>query len=263
MSKLDKAYLSLLEMERKDERCPSEIDPRVSLITTVVYLAAMLSVPVGRLSMLIWFAIIPIVGAAWHGMAFGPVFRRSLVILPFVALIGMFNPIFDREPAFRVAGVAVTSGWLSFISIMLRGVLAMQCVLVLVGSTGFRGMCRAMRQLGVPAFLTDQLQFVYRYMAVLLLESITMRDARRARGYGRKSYPLRLWGVMTGQLFLRSVARAERINTAMTARGFTGTLPEYRRSHRRIRTSDVCYLLVMTGAILLFRLTDLSTLFFT
>lgn len=240
---------------------PSVVSPCMAVTVSVVYLAVMLSVPMGRLSMLLWFALYPIIASAWCGIGFGRIFLQSLYVVPLVALIGLFNPIYDRTVAFTIGDMAISTGWLSFCSIIVRGLLAMQCILILIETCGFIGICRALRHMGVPAFLTDQLQFVYRYLSVLLLEALSMRRAREARGYGRKSYPIRLWGVMIGQLFLRAVDRSERINRAMQARGFTGTLPAYRSDGRQLRPADWIYGVVMCTGIVLLRIYNLSQLF--
>ena len=261
LSKLESAYFALISREscNSDTHAP---DPRVCVLTSILFLVLMLSVPVGHLSMLIWFALYPIIISAVAGIPFGGIFLKSLYVLPLVALIALFNPIYDHTPAFSISGVTITVGWITFTSIIVRGLLAMQCVLILVESSGFTGMCRGMRRLGVPAFLTDQIQFVYRYLSVLLQEAISMRRAREARGYGRKSYPLRLWGMMTGQLFLRAIDRAERINRAMLARGFNGTMPDLSPRGGRLRGGDIIYLIVVSGALVCLRVFDLSGLLF-
>lgn len=261
MSKLEKAYISLQQMEKRASGIPPAVDPRIDLIVTVGYLAVMLSVPVGRLSMLIWFALYPLLASAYHGISFGKIFVRSLYVIPIVLLIGVFNPVFDRSVAFRVAGINVSAGWITFLSIIVRGLLAMQAILILIESCGFTGVCRALRGLGVPSFLTDQLQFVYRYMSVLILEALTMRRAVASRGYGRKSLPIRLWGVFAGQLFLRAIGRAERVNGAMAARGFTGTLPHFGGKERGIDIGDILYLVVVSCGLAALRIFDLSNLF--
>ncbi|MDD3108585.1 MAG: energy-coupling factor transporter transmembrane component T, partial [Alistipes sp.] len=72
--------------------------------------------------------------------------------------------------------------------------------------------------------LSTQLLFVYRYLFVLLQEALSMTRARDARSFGRRSYPLRVWGVMIGQLLIRTFERAERIHRAMLSRGFDGRI---------------------------------------
>ncbi len=196
------------------------------LLVTIAYLATMLLVPMRDLERLIWFALYPIIGATLCGMSYGRIFLKSLYFLPLIALIGIFNPIYDTQPAFEAGGIVVSQGWITFCSVIVRGLLALQAVFLLIMASGFTGMCHSMRQLGVPAFLCTQLLMVYRYLIVLLTEAQTMRRARESRGYGRSTMSLKQWGPFVGQLFLRTVNRGQRINQAMMARGFTGTMPK-------------------------------------
>lgn len=187
-------------------------DARSKLLVTVAFLVTMLSVPLCRLPELLLFFVFPIVTCAMGGLSYGTIFRRSLVVLPFVAFIGVFNLFYDREPVFRVGALVVTAGWISFLSIVLRGLLSVQALLVLISSTGYYGLCRSMQRLGVPAVFTTQLLFVYRYLYVLIEEAAAMQQARDARSFGRKSYPLKVWGTLVGQLLIRTFDRAERIS---------------------------------------------------
>lgn len=228
MDKIDKTVISLQSMQRSASQGQSaglRIGDCALLITTLLYLAAMLLVPMHDLQRLIWFALYPILGATLCGISYGSVFLRSLYLLPLIVLIGIFNPIFDTEPAFEVGRVVITQGWITCCSVVVRGLLAVQAVFILIMASGFTAMCQSMRQLGVPGFLVTQLLMVYRYMIVLLIEAQTMRRAREARGFGRAAMTLSQWGPFVGQLFLRTINRAQRIHSAMQARGFNGTMP--------------------------------------
>ena len=81
-------------------------DARSKLLVTVVFLVTMLSVPLCRLPELLLFFVFPIVTCAMGGLSYGTIFRRSLVVLPFVVFIGVFNLFYDREPVFRSARAA-------------------------------------------------------------------------------------------------------------------------------------------------------------
>ena len=103
-------------------------DARSKLLVTVVFLVTMLSVPLCRLPELLLFFVFPIVACAMGGLSYGTIFRRSLVVLPFVVFIGVFNLFYDREPVFRIGTLAVTAGWVSFLSIVLRGLLSLSLI---------------------------------------------------------------------------------------------------------------------------------------
>lgn len=230
------------------------VDARAKLLVTVVFLVAMLSVELSRLSELLLFFIFPIITSAMGGLSYGAIFRRSLVVLPFVAFIGVFNLFYDREPVFRIGAVVLTAGWVSFLSIILRGLLSVQALLVLIGTTGYYRLCRSMQRLGVPAVFTTQLLFVYRYLYVLIEEAAAMQRARDARSFGRKSYPLKVWATLVGQLLIRTFDRAELISWAMLARGFTGRIPADVFERPAWKTRDTVFLTVWSATLVLLRL---------
>lgn len=203
----------------------SSISAPVMLIVTIIYLVATLSVPLTAPQRLIWLAVYPVITSEMLGIGFGKLFLSSLWVLPVVILIAVFNPILDTTTVLHIGGIAISKGWVTFTSIILRGLLSMQGVLILIRSTGFYEMCNSMRSIGLPSVLTTQLLLSYRYIGVMIEEAVTMKRAREARGFGRKSYPLKMWGVFVGQLLIRSIERAGRIHRAMKARGFDGSLP--------------------------------------
>ena len=234
------------------------IDTRALLIVTVVYLVAMLSVPLQRTDAIIWFAVYPIISAPLAHIPYERLFRNSLYVLPLLIFIGIFNPFFDRQPAFTVFGLTVSAGWVSFLSILIRGLLATQALLLLIRVAGFNEMCESLRRLGFPAVIVTQLLMVYRYLEVLLQEALTMQRARQARSYGRDSFKASMWGPFIGQLLLRTLERSRRINMAMKARGFRGSLSV--SAPTRWDTAATVYCLIWIPVILFLRLADITTL---
>ncbi|MDE6218519.1 MAG: energy-coupling factor transporter transmembrane protein EcfT [Muribaculaceae bacterium] len=258
MSKLEKSIEIIARAERGSGDNNAGPDACPLLITTIVYLVLMLSVPLWRPAMLLIFAIYPILASPLCGESFGRIFRKSLWVVPFIAFIGVFNPIFDHTYAFNIGGISISRGWLSFIEIIIRGLMAMQALVLLISCHGFIGICRALERIGVPAFLTTQLLMVFRYMRVLMEELLTMRRARAARGYGKKRYPLRMWGDMMGQLFLSTIDRSQRIHLAMLSRGFRGRIPSFSTTRRKVRPYDIAWVSLWTVALVAARFVDPS-----
>lgn len=253
MTKLEKAYLTLRRIERSRRR--TESSPAI-LLVTLIYLIAVLSVPVESPQRIIWLAAYPVIASEMSGEGYGKLFLQSLWILPFLVLIGIFNPLFDRTVVLSLADIPVSRGWITFTSIIFRGLLSFQAVLLMVKTTGFIDLFNMMRKLGLPAVLTTQLLLSYRYLFVILEEVITMKRARESRGYGRKSYPLSMWGRFTGQLLIKSIRRATNIHRAMKARGFTGTMPL--GSNNSWNMQGWIWLMSWTVVILLLRFIDFS-----
>ena len=242
-------------MERAAHGCSPlhRVDTRAKLLLTVVYLATMLSMPLEAFSGLLLYAVYPILAAQAGGVRYGELLGRSLLVLPFVALIGVFNIFCFRSAVFHIGPVAVTRGWIDFLSILVRGVLSVQALLLLIYTPGYYRMCRGLQRMGVPALFTTQLLFVYRYLYVLTQEALGMSMARDARSYGRRSYPLRVWGTLVGQLLIRPFGRAERIGRAMLARGFDGSIPAVADGGSRWRTSDTAVVVLLSAVFIAVR----------
>lgn len=222
MEKLEKAYLAIKRLDRGrtgEDSCPE------LLLITLIYLVAVLSVPIYAPQKLIWLAAYPILASEIAGLGYGRILLKSLWILPFLILIGIFNPIFDTGKAFMIGGIEINQGWVSFASIILRGLLSLQAVILMVERIGFLDIFNTIRRIGFPNVLCTQLLLTYRYLSVITEEALIMKRAREARGYGRKSYSFAMWGRFVGQLLIRSVHRASNIHRAMKARGFSGVLP--------------------------------------
>lgn len=256
MPKLDKALLSLNSLSLRSAKCGSASS---WLIVTIVYLIAMLSLPLYAPQRTVWFAIYPVIQAEISGVGFARVFRKSLWVFPLIFFVGIFNPFIDTAPAFSIGNVVVSRGWVSFFSIVLRGLLAAQAVILLTLNTGFYGLCNAMRRIGCPRILVTQLQFTYRYMIVVVEEAVWMDRARKARGFGRSSYPLSQWGRMIGQLLIRSYDRASRIHKAMLSRGFNGTMPV--GASDRIGVQSLLFIVAWIALFAILRFVDISSLF--
>lgn len=261
MPKIEKSLILLDAVAEGNSEGAVSVDPRASVIVTVVFLGVMLSVQTTHIDLLLWFALYPIIASPMFGKTYSSIFLQSLIVLPIVLLIGLFNPIFNKTPVATAFGFDITEGWLMFIGIILRGLLSMQALLILIRSIGFIGIVRALGRLGVPKFLTTQLLMVFRYIKVLIEEGLTMKAARDARSFGRKKLPVKLWGVMIGQLFLRSVDRAERVHRAMLSRGFSGEIPVNVSAYSRWNTNSTLYLTGWTAVFIFLRLYNLSLLF--
>lgn len=243
--KLERAVILLNRYASARTEGAGGVDSRCVLLSVLLFLVLMLSLPLTSIGSILWFGIFPMIACSWLGVSFSRIFRQSLIILPLVALIGIFNPIFDKVPVLTVGNIVVTSGWITFVSLLIRGLYAFQGVLIIISYSGFTGLCSGMRKLHVPAFLTTQLLMVYRYLTVLLQEALTMKRAREARGYGKNAFPMKMWGEFVGQLFIRSVDRATRISAAMKARGFNGEIPDFSTADRKWNKSDSLFLGVM------------------
>ena len=94
---------------------------------------------------------------------------------------------------------------------------------ILLGTTPFLDMLKAMRSLGLPPLLMDMALLTYRYLFDIANQLATMRQAMQLRGYGLLNQTLRRqWSrlaALFGSLLLRSYERSQRVYKAMRLRG--------------------------------------------
>lgn len=255
MTRLEKTLYAINDLGRGRKGSISALS---LLVVTIMYLVAVLSVPLQSPQILVWLSIYPVIQSEASGLGYGFILKKSLWLVPLFVLIGIFNPFLDSAPAFTVGDITISQGWVSFVSIIIRGLLAIQAALILAFSSGFYDVCHSLRHLGCPKILIVQLMFTYRYMGVIVEEALNMDRARKARGFGRKKYPLRMWGRLVGQLLLRSYDRAGNIHKAMLARGFNGSIPASRPHN--LDKKSLAFILIWTAAIAVLRFVNLSSL---
>jgi len=212
-----------------------DLDPRVKVVATLLAILSVLLLPDGAwvAYFLTWCAVLAVAYAARLGAAF--ILRRSLVALPFalVAITLVFTLpgqiIFTLQlGAWELK--ASDAGLMRFAGILARSWLSVQLAILLTATTRAPDLLHALRHLRVPGLLVTILAFMLRYLFVLVDEVERLLRARQARsalstagkGGGSLLWRARVAGNMTGQLFLRSFERSDRIYNAMLARGFRG-----------------------------------------
>ena len=226
-------------------------DPRAKVLATLVFIITVVSFDKYVLSPLFPFLAFPLVIAVLGFIPFGLIARRFAVALPFILLIGIFNPLLDRAVMVELGGVGISGGWVSFTSIFLRGLLCVTAAIVLVATTSMPRIAEALGALRFPRALVVQLLLLYRYLFVLIEEAGRMRRARALRAGTSKTSLRDAAGILT-TLLLRTVDRSEAIWRAMLIRGFEGEL----RSARPLswRLSDTVFLLVVSAGCVALRM---------
>ncbi len=203
----------------------ARVDPRAIVFATAAFIVIVVSFDRYAVATLLPLALYPVALARLGKVPLAKVGRKLLPALPFVLMVGLFNPLFDPAPRLELLGHAIAGGWLSLSSMLLRAVLTISTALILIAVLGIHRLCSALDRLGVPQVLTTQLLFMHRYLVVLAGELGRMNLARELRAPAVKAMPLAVYASLLGHLLLRTLERAERIHQAMRARGFDGQMP--------------------------------------
>jgi cobalt/nickel transport system permease protein len=225
------------------------LDPRAKLFTTLAFIFSVLFIPQAHWELFVAYGCLLALTTLISGLSARLVLGRSLLALPFV--LAAAPVLFNRpgEALFEVplfGWTATDEGLEALSSILLRSWLSVTAATILTATTEPDHILRSLRAFGVPRILVATISFMWRYVFVIGEEAqrlLRAREARSARPAGKVGGSLR-WraqvaGNMVGSLFLRSLARSERVYVAMLARGYNGELRSLERF--RLTTTDIFF----------------------
>jgi cobalt/nickel transport system permease protein len=225
--KIDRAFYDIghLDTLADGDTLLHRLDPRAKLLTAVVFIFSVVSYDKYEIAGLLPFFLYPAVLIGLGDLPLGYLLRKLLIVSPFVIFIGIFNPWLDRTVMLQLGQLGISGGWISFLSLLLRFALTVGAALLLIASTGFTTICMAMEKMGAPRVFTVQLLLLYRYLFILIGETIRMIRAHSLRSFNRRNrVPFQIFLQMLGNLLLRTIDRAQRIHMAMLSRAFTGDI---------------------------------------
>jgi cobalt/nickel transport system permease protein len=252
---------TLLDFKRLDllatkDTALHRLDGRAKVLVVLVFIISVVSFGKYELSAMLPFFLFPVAMTSLAALPAGYIARKVALVIPFALVIGMFNPVFDREVLVQLGPVEISGGWISCASIVVRAILTVSAAFVLVSVTGFPVICRTLEQLGMPRVFVMQLLFLYRYLFVLTEEGVRVSRARELRSFGNRGRGMMSYGALAGHLLLRTFERAERIHSAMLGRGFTGQFHCLKTS--RFGKREILFLLGWSACFAVFRFWNMS-----
>ena len=256
MSKIEK---NLQEIKKLNELQNREgilqgLHPVVKLLTTILYILTVVSFPKYQVVPCFVMCIYLILCYNLGDLSVRDGIYRMRWILPLVCVVGIFNPILDRTMV-PVAGMEIAGGWLSMMSLILKGIYAVLAAYLLIATTSIEDLCYALRCLKVPKILVTIIMLIDRYFLILGEEADRIMTAYKLRAPKQKGIHYKAWGPLVGQWLIRSMDRAEVVYESMSLRGFRGDFVEMRR--RALRGWDVAFLFIWIAVFMILRHTDL------
>jgi cobalt/nickel transport system permease protein len=229
------------------------LDSRIKFIVVLIFTAVVISLPRTSPSILACYAIGPFTILVLGRIPLRFVFKHILLVSPFVLVLALSCPLYDRTPLTVVFGPLIwqtSRGWMRCFTILAKFAVTMSALIALVSTTRFNNLLVGLQRMGLPKLLIMQLGFLYRYIFVLIdrvHHILRARAGRKLRNLGFKE-ELKIAAAMLGSLLIRSIDTAEGINIAMQARGFDGRWRTLADS--RIRRQD-CIFVIAAACFLL------------
>ncbi|MDO4409689.1 MAG: cobalt ECF transporter T component CbiQ [Akkermansia sp.] len=213
-------------------------DARLKLIVFIIYLACVISTPIGEVSALLPYFCFPLFIILSANLPLGYLITRMLVFLPFTLMVGVFNPLIETTPVFDYHGITITEGMLSFTSIVLRSILSILGAFVLITTTPIPALCHALTKLRLPRLLVNLLMFFYRYSFIFLEELQSSYRAYQLRRGRQSRLRVATWSSIIGHLLVSSIIRAKSIHYAIQCRG--GEAPVFFKDDGSLLTPSSC-----------------------
>lgn len=254
---------ALAELGRMDELAMQKspvhnLNAAAKLLSTVLYILTVMSFDKYDLSGMIPMLLWPVLMYQMSGINIRTCFYKLRIVLPLVMAVGIFNPLFDREPMLQIGSITVSGGVISMLTLMLKGVFCLMASFLLVATTPFDSICASLRRMHVPSMLVTLLLLTYRYVGVMTEELAIMTDAYHLRAPGQKGIHISAWGSFLGQLLLRSMDRAQELYASMLLRGYHQHF--HYAYHIPFRGKDAAYLIGSCAFFVLIKWVDVSQL---
>ncbi|WP_319506397.1 cobalt ECF transporter T component CbiQ [uncultured Methanolobus sp.] len=260
--------LTDIEREAYKDSPVHRLDGRVKILATIAIIIFAVSLPRMDEANFMKLAIIELYLLSLLAIAkLNPVYTlmRFLSTLPFGLAIVIVQP-FVRQPfieSFTVyplelpLGLTLTYEGIFFGMILLGKYIVCITAIVLMSSTmKMSDMVTSARRLGMPAEFTLILSMMVRYLFVfwIILKRIRVAQKTRLFHIWNKNVPRR-WileqvAYTISSLFIRSYEQGERTYISMLCRGYSSANNIYMHKNK-IRTSDVFFLIVTTGILVL------------
>ena len=147
----------------------------------------------------------------------------------FILMVVLVLPFSSGETVLWQWGVLAlrAEGVVNMIVVVARFLSILTLGFILLGTTPFVTLLRALRSLGLPHLIADMTLLTYRYLFETAEMLGTMQQSMRLRGFGQRQRRFRLdrqdlqrLAGLLGTLLIRSYERSERVYKAMRLRGY-------------------------------------------
>ncbi|OGS19980.1 MAG: cobalt ECF transporter T component CbiQ [Elusimicrobia bacterium RIFOXYA2_FULL_39_19] len=249
----------LLEKYNTLESTIHKLDPRTKILFSLLYvLTVVFTVPgdIVKLGALL-LVIVSVIIMAKIPLIY--VFKRSLVIFPFVFIIAMFLPFFSVADGsgfieLKVLGLNLSrKGLYIFWNSLFKAWFAIMAMILLSSTTSFPLMLKGLALLKVPFILIMILSFMYRYIFVLIDKAQKLNRAVKLRHFSLNNFKqIKIIANMIGLLFIMTYEKGERIYQSMVSRGFEGNIKLMDRL--KIKAVDIVFSVVVLTVLLFINL---------
>ena len=221
------------------------LDPRVKLITFLAYILFVIFTPPTQYLSFTLYAAILLLLIIISRVPIGYIIKRSLVVIPFILVIGLSMPFLKEESPSSI-----------FWNVFSKAYLSVLCMILLSQTTKFSLLLKGLENFKIPRLIIMVLAFMYRYVFVILDEFMRTLRAKKLRTFGRIKNTLEIKALsgIIANIFIRSYERAERVYQAMCSRGFTGEIKLLKPP--KLNARDVLFTVIFLLTLMIIKLSS-------
>ncbi len=193
-------------------------DPRAKTAAVVLFVFGVVSLNTPVLVLAAW--VLTLVTARLMGLTYPFLMRRLLLLLPFLALMSV--------PLILGGGFPPTPDRYSFAALIsLKALASMTAMIAMLVTQPLEEFLDGLYHLKVPHVIITILFLAYRYTFLFMHEIKSIQRALASRLFtgGVNPGALKVYGELSGGVFIKSIDRSEHVYRAMSSRCFQGKIP--------------------------------------
>ena len=149
-------------IDNKSNKLLNKIHPLVKLVLTVIYIIFLTSLNkydlTKTLAMGIYLWLISIIG----DISIKNCLSKLKIVLLLLIILGIANPILDRNVIAYIGIIPITTGMISAITLILKGVFSIIASYFLITTTSIEDICYALKKMHIPSILITVIMLIYR-----------------------------------------------------------------------------------------------------
>ncbi|OWZ83847.1 cobalt ECF transporter T component CbiQ [Natranaerobius trueperi] len=222
-------------------------EPRTKLVTGTIFIFGTISL--NNISLLLAALFFSIFFTLCSGLSWKKLIKKLSVVIPFLALMSL--------PLIFGSGLSPSIDRVEFAAkISLKAFTAMTFTLFIFANQPIEEMLEALEHLKVPSAITTIIYLAYRYGFLFIKEMQTSLWALKSRLFTARldRYSLKIFGELTGGIFIKAINHSETVYQAMSARGFHGNI--LINVPQPVKINDIFKSLLPIGFILFLMIVD-------
>jgi len=202
------------ETENHDSSCLMNLDPRIKIITTTLFILVIgLTPPSAYVKFFLYFGALISLFILFQ-IHIKKLISRLFILIPLLTFLGISVFVFGKNTSSESIHIL----W----NLSVKSILIFLCIGFLFLTTPFFHLIKSLELLKTPSVVISILTFAHRYIFLFSDEAERMKRSKKSRTFKKQKLnsEIKTLAHIVSHLFLRTFERTENIYAAMLSRGF-------------------------------------------